>query len=110
MAFTRSVYLGLSFQLLNSELVVSVCQNVITSEYQNFCCVKILDRCVEILDGKFLCKQFFSFNILLQTIFLVFFSVQAIFKMTFDILPGNLLMVRPLHGLIPLINMQKLHF
>ena len=55
--------------LVSSELVISVFQNVITSEYQNFCCVKILDCCVGILDGKFFCQQFFSFNILLQTIF-----------------------------------------
>ena len=65
---------------MSSELVISVCQNVITSEYQDFCSVKILDCCVGILDGKFLCKQFFSFNILLQTIFSRLFSVQAIFK------------------------------
>ena len=79
MAFSHSVYLDLSFQLVNSELVISVCQNVITSEYQNFCCIKILDRCVRILDGKVLCKQFFSFNILLQTIVSRLFSVQSIF-------------------------------
>ena len=79
MAFSHSVYLGLSFQLVSSELVISVRQNVITSEYQNFCCVKILDCCVGILDGKSLCKQCFSLNILLHTIFSRFFSVQAIF-------------------------------
>ena len=79
MALSHSVYLGLSFQLVSSELVISVCQNVITSEYQNFCCVKILDSCVGILDGKFLGKQYFSFNILLQTIFSRLFSMQAIF-------------------------------
>ena len=79
MAFSHSVYLGLSFQLVSSELVISVSQNVITSEYQNFCCVKILDCCVGILDQKFLCKQFFAFNILLQTIFCSLFSLQAIF-------------------------------
>ena len=64
---------------MSSELVISVCQNVITSEYQNFCSVKILDCFVGILDGKFLCTQFFSFNVLLQTIFSRPFSVQAIF-------------------------------
>ena len=80
MAFSHSVHLGLSFQLVSSELVISVCQNVITSEYQNFCCVTILDCCVGILDGKFLCKQFFSFNILLQTIFFVFFCASNFFN------------------------------
>ena len=53
MAFSHSVYLGLSFQVVSSELVISVCQNVVTSEYPNFCCVKVLDCYVGILDGKF---------------------------------------------------------
>ena len=64
---------------MSSALVPSGCQNVITSVCQNFCCVEILDCRVGILDGKFLCKQFFSFNILLQTIFSGLFSMQAIF-------------------------------
>ena len=69
---------------MSSELVISVCQNVDTSEYQNFCCFKILDCCVRILDGKFLCKRFFSFNILLQTMFSrLSFLCKQFFKMIF---------------------------
>ena len=65
--FSHSVYLGLSFQLARSELVTSVRQNLITSEYQNFCYVKILDCCVGIqyfladnfFLSFFLCEQYF---------------------------------------------------
>ena len=80
---------------MSSELVIGVCQNVISSEYQNFCCVKILDCCVGILDGKFLCKEFFSSIFYGRQFFLLFFLCKH-FLMIFDTpSPGNLLMVRP---------------
>ena len=47
MAFSHSVYLGISLQLVSSELVISICQNVITSEYQNFVVLKFLIAVLE---------------------------------------------------------------
>ena len=71
-----SVYNVITSEYQNRyELVIRV-YNVITSEYQNRYGVKNLDCCVGIIHGKFLCKQFFSFNILLQTIISCLFSVQ----------------------------------
>ena len=59
MAFSHLGYLGLSFHPVSSELVINVCQNVITSEYQNFCCVKILDCLLEFSMGNFCANNFF---------------------------------------------------
>ena len=106
MAFSHSVYLVLSFQPVSSELVISVYQDVIPCEYQNSCCVTILDCCVGILYEKFLSKQFFPFNILLRTIFLVFFCASNFFNDFWY--PSNLLMVRPLFHLSR-ISIQTIH-
>ena len=96
MAFSQLVYLGLSFHVVSSELVITVCQNAITSEYLNFCCVKILDCCVGIVDGKVLCEQLFFFQYFIADNFFSSFFCTSKFLMIFDTPLGNWLMVHPL--------------
>ena len=59
MAFSHSVYLVSDFQFVSFALVISVCQNVITSEYQNFVVLKFLIVVLEFSTGNFCGNNFF---------------------------------------------------